>query len=88
MAVAWQNSGYNQPPHISYYLPDFIDSFKGVEEDEPDAIETVSPDASIIKRTYYNISGQQVDEMNDEGIYIEKIYYSDGNSIVKKTIKK
>lgn len=22
MAIAWQNSGYNQPPHLSYYLPD------------------------------------------------------------------
>jgi hypothetical protein len=23
MAVAWQNVAYNQPPHLSYYLPDF-----------------------------------------------------------------
>ena len=22
MAITWQNSGYNQPPHIGYYLPD------------------------------------------------------------------
>lgn len=22
MAVAWQNSGYNQPPHLGFYLPD------------------------------------------------------------------
>ena len=25
MAVAWQNSGYNQPPHIGYCLKDYID---------------------------------------------------------------
>ena len=27
MGVAWQNVAYNQPPHLGYYLPDFIDSF-------------------------------------------------------------
>ena len=21
MGVAWQNVGYNQPPHLGYYLP-------------------------------------------------------------------
>ena len=25
MAVAWQNSGYNQPPHVGYYLPDYVE---------------------------------------------------------------
>ena len=29
MGVAWQNVAYNQPPHLGYYLPDFIDSFQG-----------------------------------------------------------
>lgn len=24
MGIAWQNSGYNQPPHLSYYLPDAV----------------------------------------------------------------
>lgn len=33
MAIAWQNSGYNQPPHLSYYLPDYFSN---------DAILTVS----------------------------------------------
>ncbi len=23
MAIAWQNVGYNQPPHLGYYLPDY-----------------------------------------------------------------
>lgn len=26
MSVAWQNVGYNQPPHLGYYLPDFVAS--------------------------------------------------------------
>lgn len=24
MAVAWQNTAYNQPPHLGFYLPDFV----------------------------------------------------------------
>jgi rhamnogalacturonan endolyase len=26
MAVAWQNTAYNQPPHLGFYLPDFVAS--------------------------------------------------------------
>ena len=25
MGIAWQNTAYNQPPHLGYYLPDYID---------------------------------------------------------------
>ncbi len=32
MAVAWQNTGYNQPPHLGYFLPDYIEEFKGVAD--------------------------------------------------------
>ena len=28
MAVAWQNTAYNQPPHLGFYLPDFIEARK------------------------------------------------------------
>ena len=27
MAVAWQNTAYNQPPHLGFYLPDFIGAY-------------------------------------------------------------
>ena len=27
MGVAWQQAGYNQPPHLGYYLPDYASSF-------------------------------------------------------------
>ncbi len=33
MAVAWQNTGYNQPPHIGYYLPDYVEAFQGVADE-------------------------------------------------------
>ena len=26
MAIAWQNTAYNQPPHLGYYLRDYIES--------------------------------------------------------------
>ena len=29
MGVAWQNVGYNQPPHLGYYLPDKADKVSG-----------------------------------------------------------
>ena len=25
LSVAWQNVGYNQPPHLGYYLPDYVE---------------------------------------------------------------
>jgi len=28
MGVAWQNVGYNQPPHLGYYLPDYAEKVK------------------------------------------------------------
>ena len=28
MGVAWQNTAYNQPPHLGFYLPDFVRSEK------------------------------------------------------------
>ena len=28
MGVAWQNVGYNQPPHLGYYLPDKAEKVK------------------------------------------------------------
>ena len=27
-AIAWQNTAYNQPPHLGYYLPDMVKSLK------------------------------------------------------------
>lgn len=37
MGVAWQNTAYNQPPHLGFYLPSFIDP-----ENHPTAIEDVA----------------------------------------------
>jgi hypothetical protein len=43
MAVAWQNVAYNQPPHLSYYLPDFdYDTYIEKLKASTSAIERVS----------------------------------------------
>ena len=39
MGIAWQNTAYNQPPHLGYYLPDYISGkldtgIVGIQEDE------------------------------------------------------
>lgn len=30
-AIAWQNTAYNQPPHLGYYLPDMVKNLKAPE---------------------------------------------------------
>jgi rhamnogalacturonan endolyase len=35
MGIAWQNSGYNQPPHLGYYLPDATEARFKVESLQP-----------------------------------------------------
>lgn len=78
MAICWQNTAYNQPPHLGYYLPDYKKLFSGVE--------SISVDNADGKAAIYNISGVKVSESMDaiktgllpSGIYIA--VYPDGRS--------
>ena len=60
MGVAWQNTAYNQPPHIGYYLPDLFDpAITGIEK-------------SVTKTTngtqkVYNLQGIYVTSVNSLG---------------------
>ena len=45
MGVAWQQTAYNQPPHLGYYLPDLF-----VEDDTPE--EPVEPCDVIFSQDY------------------------------------
>ena len=88
MAIAWQQTGYNQPPHISYYLPDWIESFQGIEDDIPDGVTNLSAQkSSVAERQYFSVSGQQLSEQPTSGLFIERIVYSDGSVSVSKQIK-
>lgn len=54
MATVWQTSAYNQPPHLSYYLPDYIDHLSlGITDMY--ASGAVSTGGSA-----YSLSGQRV----------------------------
>ena len=62
MGIAWQNCGYNQPPHLGFYLPDMFDRDFGVFSD---AYATGVRSVSAAKdrpadNKVYNLAGQQV----------------------------
>ncbi len=67
MGICWQNVAYNQPPHLGYYLPDFIESFQGAD---PTGIIDVS--GSRIQDSsseIYNLQGQRVEKAS-HGIFL------------------
>ena len=50
MAIAWQNTAYNQPPHLGYYLPDMVKKLAKPDlYTVGDSAYTVYPDAVITK---------------------------------------
>ena len=67
MGVAWQNTAYNQPPHLGYYLPDYIagkidTGIRGIQGDK----NTGRQDNS-----WYTISGQKLTgQPSKQGVYI------------------
>ena len=66
LGVAWENVAYNQPPHLGYYLPDFIESFQG---DDPAGIVEATTEESTADGLYYNLMGVRVDNPT-KGVYI------------------
>ncbi len=68
MGVAWENVAYNQPPHLGYFLPDYIDTFQGIE---PSGILEVSPETAIGDDRYYNLQGVEV-KHPVKGVYIHR----------------
>ena len=75
LGVAWQNVAYNQPPHLGYYLPDFIESFQGVE---PTGIVEVQAKTASDRSPIYNLNGQRVQNAS-HGIFVR-----DGKKYVVK----
>lgn len=63
LGVAWQNVAYNQPPHLGYYLPDYLSG-------KIDAIrELTNTSTSSDSAPCYNLSGQRI-LAPTKGIYI------------------
>lgn len=69
MGVAWQNTAYNQPPHLGYYLPDYINGkldtgIRGVREDK---------NALVQDDSWYTLEGLKVSSKpTRRGVYINK----------------
>lgn len=68
MGVCWQNVAYNQPPHLGYYLPDFIDSFQGLST----GIADVSADETPADNEWFTLQGVKVASPEVPGIYVSK----------------
>ena len=66
MGVVWQNSGYNQPPHLGYYLPDYINGKIDT------GIKNVCREKSEEQHdAWYTISGQRLNgKPSKSGLYI------------------
>lgn len=54
MAVCWQNTAYNQPPHLGYYLPDYIDGKL------PSAITVLDYSATDTEEAIFDFSGRRL----------------------------
>jgi len=84
MGIAWQNCAYNQPPHLGYYLPDFVSEFQGVKDD-PTGIADLHRETIVVERSYYNLRGQQITAPNNNTkFYILKERLADGTVTTKK----
>ena len=66
MGVAWQNTAYNQPPHVSYYMPDYVKYLK----QQTTAIEGVEEVKANEDGAIYNLQGVRVSKPC-KGIYIQ-----------------
>ncbi len=74
MGIAWQNSAYNQPPHLGFYLPDMFDADYGIfTEAYKQAASGIGDVITDVRQSgrqqIYTISGVPVTTMQ-KGIYI------------------
>lgn len=74
MATVWQTTAYNQPPHLSYYLPDYIEYLKQKEA----ALEQPISASPVRESLYYDLSGRRV-QRAEHGIFIREDLHQDGS---------
>ena len=85
LGITWQNSAYNQPPHLGYYLPDYISTFDGIEDTDDGIVSVDNDTQSILSRQYFSLDGKRVSRMNmSDGVYVERIVKENGEVSVKK----
>ena len=79
MSVAWQNVGYNQPPHLGYYLPDYVASrFEVIGEGQKEQHITLGqPIADIVCRLK-NCTSAMLQYVYLNGVRIKSFTAPDG----------
>ncbi len=82
MATVWQTSAYNQPPHLSYYLPDYVAYIKAGGSSGFDTPS--SPLSYVVSRRYYDLMGRRLISAPQSGVVIGETEYADGTIIRKK----
>ena len=69
MGICWQNTAYNQPPHLGYYLPDYI-------EGKLTGIEHIQTNTQTETTVIYDLSGRRLPTSDrstlPKGMYIIK----------------
>jgi rhamnogalacturonan endolyase len=80
MGIAWQNTAYNQPPHLGYYLPDYI------EGRIVDANVNANANANSPAQ-YYDLQGRSVNV--DVNVNVKKglVIVRKGESVQKRVLK-
>lgn len=80
MGIAWQNTAYNQPPHLGYYLPDYINGKIDT------GIHEVSSKMENSKTAFYDLNGRPVSG-NHKGLVIMRVTMPDGSIHTRKLIR-
>ena len=70
MGVAWENVAYNQPPHLGYYLEDYIDSFQGISTT---GIQQTTTQENVSDDHWYTLQGVRMQQKpSAPGVYVNK----------------
>lgn len=64
LAIAWQNCGYNQPPHLGYSPVEYYKQ----QDSQTTAIQTISSDEGLAE--WYDLQGRRVVQPTAPGVYI------------------
>ena len=80
MGIAWQNTAYNQPPHLGYYLPDYINGKIDT------GIHEVSSKMENSRTAFYDLNGRPVSG-NHKGLVIMRVTMPDGSIQTRKLIR-
>ena len=80
MGVAWQNTAYNQPPHLGYYLPDYINGKIDT------GIKDMRWKMEDGRKEFFDLSGRPVNS-NYNGLVIMRTVMPDGTIIIRKVQK-